>query len=86
MLSAGIGAVGFYHQAKIEAGGASPNRNFSYYVGLSGYNQDFRYLDNNNGGSLFKLGQHVRLSTTVQLAGVLRRKCFRVLTGHERAR
>ncbi|HLI96761.1 MAG TPA: TonB-dependent receptor [Candidatus Baltobacteraceae bacterium] len=56
MLSAGIGSDASYHQLKVEAGGASPNRNFSYYVGLSGYNQDFRYLDNSNGASLFNLG------------------------------
>ncbi len=49
-LSGGVGSPTFYHQAKVEAGGATPDRRFSYYVGLSGYNQDFRYLDNNNGG------------------------------------
>jgi hypothetical protein len=51
-LSAGIGTPTYYHQAKIEAGGATPDRRFSYYVGLSGYNQGFRPLDNNNGGGL----------------------------------
>lgn len=48
----GIGAPAFYHKATIEAGGASPNRLFSYYVGVGGYDQDFRYVDNNNGASL----------------------------------
>ncbi|MGZ3526647.1 MAG: TonB-dependent receptor domain-containing protein [Vulcanimicrobiaceae bacterium] len=52
-LSFGASAPQFYHQARVEAGGATPNRNFSYYVGLSGYNQDFRYFDNNNGAGLF---------------------------------
>jgi len=43
MLQGGIGAPGFYHSLTAEAGGASPNRNFSYYVGLMGYNQHFPY-------------------------------------------
>ncbi|HUN28909.1 MAG TPA: TonB-dependent receptor [Alphaproteobacteria bacterium] len=47
-LEGGIGGPTFYHQAKVEAGGATPDRRFSYYVGLSGYNQDFRFLDNSN--------------------------------------
>jgi hypothetical protein len=55
-LSAGIGTDAFYHQTKVEAGGATPDRNFSWYVGLSGYNQGFRYIDNNDGASLFNLG------------------------------
>ena len=45
----GMSSGAFYHDAKIEAGGATPDRNFSYYIGLSGYNQAFRFLDNNNG-------------------------------------
>jgi hypothetical protein len=51
---AGYGA--FYHSARIEAGGASPDRNFSYYVGIGGYNQTFRAIDNNNGASYFGPG------------------------------
>ncbi|MBV8154134.1 MAG: TonB-dependent receptor [Candidatus Eremiobacteraeota bacterium] len=39
----GIGAPQYYHQAQVEVGGATPDRNFSYYVGLSGYNQTFRF-------------------------------------------
>ncbi len=50
-LSGGIGTPTFYHQAKIEAGGATPDRRFSYYVGISGYNQGFRPLNNQNGGT-----------------------------------
>jgi len=52
-LSGGIGTPTYYHQAKVEAGGSTPDRRFSYYVGLSGYNQGFRVLNNQNGGSLF---------------------------------
>ena len=50
-IALGIGAPAFYHKAAVEAGGASPNRLFSYYVGVGGYDQDFRYVDNNNGAS-----------------------------------
>ena len=41
----------FYHHADVEVGGASPNRLFSYYVGLGGYTQTFKSIDNNNGNS-----------------------------------
>ncbi|MFY9718709.1 MAG: carboxypeptidase regulatory-like domain-containing protein, partial [Candidatus Cybelea sp.] len=47
----GIGAPAFYHQATVEAGGATPDRMFSYYVGLSGTNQTFRYGDQFGGVS-----------------------------------
>ncbi len=40
-LKGGIGAPGFYHALTAEAGGSNPNRTFSYYVGLQGYNQHF---------------------------------------------
>ena len=36
----------------VEAGGSTPDRLFSYYVGISGTNQDFRYFDQFNGASL----------------------------------
>ncbi|MGA9944124.1 MAG: carboxypeptidase regulatory-like domain-containing protein [Candidatus Cybelea sp.] len=45
----GVGTPTFYHQAQVEIGGSTPDRTFSYYVGLLGYNQDFRILDNSNG-------------------------------------
>ena len=35
----------------VEAGGATPDRLFSYYVGVAGYNQDFNYVDNQNGAT-----------------------------------
>jgi hypothetical protein len=50
--TAGIGGPTFYHKLAVEAGGASPNRNFSYYVGVGGYNQDFRIADQFNGAGL----------------------------------
>ncbi|MGZ3561504.1 MAG: TonB-dependent receptor domain-containing protein [Vulcanimicrobiaceae bacterium] len=47
----GIGTPTFYHKATAEAGGASPNRLFSYYVGIGGYNQGLRYFDQQNGAT-----------------------------------
>jgi hypothetical protein len=47
----GMGAVAFYHQAQVEVGGATPDRNFSWYAGFSGYNQAFRLIDSTNGQS-----------------------------------
>jgi len=41
----------YYHNALVEAGGATPSRTFSYYVGLSGFDQDFRYIDQFSGAS-----------------------------------
>ncbi len=55
-FSGGIASDAFYHQAKVEAGGASPDRNFSYYVGLSGYDQAFRIIDNSNGSGFMGPG------------------------------
>ncbi|MBV8149385.1 MAG: TonB-dependent receptor, partial [Candidatus Eremiobacteraeota bacterium] len=49
--SLSIGGPAYYHSATVEAGGATPDRLFSYYVGLAGTNQDFRYGDQFNGAS-----------------------------------
>ena len=38
---AGHRYASYYHQAKVEVGGATPDRNFSYYVALSGYTKAF---------------------------------------------
>ena len=48
----GVGYPAFYHQASIEAGGSTPDRLFSYYIGIGGSNQGFRYVDGNNGASI----------------------------------
>ncbi len=45
----GLGTPQYYHQASVEIGGSTPDRTFSYYVGLSGYNQTFRFFDNSYG-------------------------------------
>jgi hypothetical protein len=51
-VSGGIGSPTYYHNLQIEAGGATPDRMFSYYFGIGGYNQDYRYIDQFNGASL----------------------------------
>ena len=61
----GIGSPVFYHKASIEIGGATPNRNFSYFVAASGANQDFRYLNQFNGGNgLLDQGLYSALGAT----------------------
>jgi hypothetical protein len=52
----GIGTPQYYHQASVEIGGSTPDRNFSYYVALLGYNQDYRFLDNTNGAGYMTPG------------------------------
>jgi len=51
-VSGSLGSPTFYHDVSVETGGATPDRLFSYYVGASGYNQDFRYLTQYNGADL----------------------------------
>jgi hypothetical protein len=47
-----LGSPAFYHSLNVEFGGATQSRTFSYYVGLGGYNQDHRYVDQFDGASL----------------------------------
>ncbi|MBV8082480.1 MAG: TonB-dependent receptor, partial [Candidatus Eremiobacteraeota bacterium] len=47
----GIGGPGLYNKASLEFGGASPNRNFSYYVGLGVVNSKPQWYDTNMGVS-----------------------------------
>jgi hypothetical protein len=51
-ISGGLGTPTFYHTLNVEVGGATPDRLFSYYVGVGGYDQDYRYLDQFNGTNL----------------------------------
>ena len=46
-----LGGPMYYHSAMFEAGGATRNRNFSYYVGVQGFDQYFRYIDQFNGAA-----------------------------------
>jgi len=48
-VDTGIGAPTFYHKISFEVGGATPSRNFTYFLAAGGYDQDFRYADNYNG-------------------------------------
>jgi Carboxypeptidase regulatory-like domain len=50
--SAGIGSPALFNKFSLEAGGATPDRRFSYYFDVAGFNQDFRYADPFNGASL----------------------------------
>ncbi|MEO9171342.1 MAG: TonB-dependent receptor [Candidatus Baltobacteraceae bacterium] len=53
-ISTAAGAIGtssFYHSLDMESGGATPNRLFSYYVGIGGFNQAHRYIDQYNGAA-----------------------------------
>ena len=48
----GLGTPTYYHKVQFEAGGASPNRLFSYYVASAGYNQGYRYASQFDGADL----------------------------------
>ena len=48
-LELSLGSPTFYHKAMLEVGGATTNRNFSYYVAVAGYNQQFRFGSQWNG-------------------------------------
>src|ERR1700722_4780434 len=52
----GIGTPVYYHQASVEVGGSTPDRTFSYYVALLGYNQAYRFFDNSNGAGYMTPG------------------------------
>ncbi len=51
-LTVADGGPAFYHKLSLEAGGANPSHTFSYYVGLGGFDQDFRYGDQYNGAAV----------------------------------
>ena len=46
-----VGGPAFYNDLKFEAGGASPDRRFSYYLGQEVAGEDYRYGDRFNGAS-----------------------------------
>ncbi len=50
-VSAAVGTPTFYHSLNVEAGGATPDRLFSYYVGIGGFNQEHRYVDQFDGAA-----------------------------------
>ncbi len=51
-FSGRMGSPALYNDFSFDTGGAAENRRFTYYVGLSSYTQDFRYLGNDNGASV----------------------------------
>jgi hypothetical protein len=51
-LTVADGGPAYYHKLAFEAGGANPAHTFSYYVGLGGYDQDYRYGDQFNDASV----------------------------------
>jgi hypothetical protein len=51
----GLGSPGYYHKFSLETGGASANRNFSYYAGFLGYNQNNRWLSQYNGADVAQI-------------------------------
>ncbi|MBV8082278.1 MAG: TonB-dependent receptor, partial [Candidatus Eremiobacteraeota bacterium] len=50
-LDLSIGAPNLYNKASVEIGGATPNRNLSYYLGIGTIAYTTRYYDNFNGAS-----------------------------------
>ncbi len=48
-LSYGIGTPTYYNKISVEAGGATPDQNFSWYVGTLAANTSYRYINNSNG-------------------------------------
>ena len=52
----GTSTDAFYNSAQVEVGGATPDRNFSYYAAFAGNNQGFRLLDSQNGADLMVPG------------------------------
>jgi hypothetical protein len=50
-LTLGVGTPNLYNKASLEVGGATPNRNLSYYIGLGLISYQPRYYDSNNGAS-----------------------------------
>jgi hypothetical protein len=46
------GGPAFYHKMAVELGGETGNGRLSYYVGVGGYNQDSRVIDQFNGASI----------------------------------
>jgi len=51
-LDVQFGAPSFYHKLVLEGAGTSENRRFSYYAGYSGYNQEYRLVDQFNGSGV----------------------------------
>jgi hypothetical protein len=64
----GVGAPQYYHGLTAEVGGATPDRTFSYFAGIAGYNQDYRPFDQFNGAGL--LGELPSITPTLYTSNV----------------
>src|ERR1700729_3628507 len=82
--SGGVGSTTYYHSLQVEVGGATPDRMFSYYVGIGGYNQDFRYLDQFNGSNLGDVWGYpaIAFNTTRQFFGGVYPTCSYSFAGN----
>ncbi len=56
IASFGTSTNAFYASAQAEVGGATPDRNFTYYAAFAANNQGFRLLDSQNGADLMVPG------------------------------
>jgi hypothetical protein len=54
-VTVAAGGPSYYHKTSVEIGGETSNGRLSYYVGLGGYNQDYRIVDQFNGASVSNL-------------------------------
>ncbi len=73
----GIGGPTYYHKANFEAGGTALNNRFSYYVGVGGYNQTQRYVDQFDGASLSRsYGVPYGLPCTSSLSEAVTPSCY----------
>jgi hypothetical protein len=54
-VTIGQGGPAYYHKVAVELGGETANGRLSYYVGIGGYNQDYRFVDQFNGAGVTNL-------------------------------
>ncbi len=57
-IASAAGTPGFYHDFRFEAGGASPNRMFSWYAGFDGYDRTYQRYDHRDAGGLSSDGDN----------------------------
>jgi hypothetical protein len=72
-----VGTPTFYHSLNVEAGGSSPDRLFNYYIGVGGFNQDHRYIDQFDGEAYAnEFGQPLGTCPTASAGVVIPPSCF----------
>ena len=75
-ITADIGGPTYYHKFAIETGGATSNRDFSYYIGLGGYNQGQRYVDQSQGLGVSQLYGTALAPCSATLTPAIAPSCF----------